>query len=32
MVGQYYLEKRYARGTGFERMKAPDVSTTEVTK
>jgi polar amino acid transport system permease protein len=32
MVGQYYLEKRYARGTGFERMKAPDESTTEVTK
>jgi polar amino acid transport system permease protein len=23
MVGQYYLEKRYSRGTGFERVKAP---------
>jgi polar amino acid transport system permease protein len=30
MVGQYYLEKRYARGTGFERMKASVESTEEI--
>ena len=32
MVGQYYLEKRYARGTGFERMKASVESAEQVAK
>jgi polar amino acid transport system permease protein len=30
MVGQYYLEKRYSRGTGFERTKASAEPTEEV--
>jgi hypothetical protein len=30
MVGQYYLEKRYSRGTGFERTKASAEPTEDV--
>jgi polar amino acid transport system permease protein len=32
MVGQYYLEKRFSRGTGFEQVKAPVEPTEEVSK